>query len=399
MPRNGSGVFSLPAGTAAVSNTPITSAAYNSRMNDLEADANVARPITAGGTGAVSAPAALAAFCGFTSTATAAGITTLTAASTATQCFTGSLAQTVVLPDTTTLVAGWVYEIINSSTGVLTVNSSGGNVVATVASGTTASLRCILASGTTAASWSALNPIGAGRNHVYNPTGAVNQRDYVSGTATTAANQFTLDRWFVIVSGQNLTFTGTGAARVMTAPAGGVAQVIEGINIAGGTYVLNWTGAATCKVNGTTITKGEPFTLLANINATIAFYSGTFTEVKADKDARTPFVYRDIDTELYSCQRYFEVMLAQQAGMAFSVSNLTFGQRFRVGKRATPTMAATAHGSWVGNNSTGTVSATAFTANIDGYNTDHTGFTGSVVQGYAYVLRSYRHTADAELIA
>lgn len=54
MPRNGSGVYSKPAGTTAVENTVIESAKYNQTIDDLVADANAARPITAGGTGATS---------------------------------------------------------------------------------------------------------------------------------------------------------------------------------------------------------------------------------------------------------------------------------------------------------------------------------------------------------
>lgn len=50
--------YSLPAGTAAVSNTTANSAHTNSRFTDLEAAQNAARPIVAGGTGATSASAA-----------------------------------------------------------------------------------------------------------------------------------------------------------------------------------------------------------------------------------------------------------------------------------------------------------------------------------------------------
>lgn len=59
MPRDGSGVFSPPAGTTATSGTTIESAKYNAFVNDLVTDANTARPIVAGGTGATTAGAAL----------------------------------------------------------------------------------------------------------------------------------------------------------------------------------------------------------------------------------------------------------------------------------------------------------------------------------------------------
>ncbi|MGI8397809.1 hypothetical protein ACRYWZ_15660 [Agrobacterium deltaense] len=51
MPRNGSGVYSKPAGTTAVPNTTIESAKFNQVVDDLVQDANFARPVNAGGTG------------------------------------------------------------------------------------------------------------------------------------------------------------------------------------------------------------------------------------------------------------------------------------------------------------------------------------------------------------
>lgn len=59
MARDGSGAYSLPANTLAVSGDPISSTKFNSLVQDLESDANVDRPIAAGGTGASTAQAAL----------------------------------------------------------------------------------------------------------------------------------------------------------------------------------------------------------------------------------------------------------------------------------------------------------------------------------------------------
>lgn len=106
-----------------------------------------------GGTGTTSAPAANAALTGFTTTATSAGVTTLTAASSYYQLFTGTLSQTVVLPAVGTLALGWSFHICNNSTANLQVNSSGGNSVITVLPNTTAMVTCILVTGTSAASW------------------------------------------------------------------------------------------------------------------------------------------------------------------------------------------------------------------------------------------------------
>jgi len=58
MPRDGSNVYSPPTGTTAVSGDTISSSAYNSFIQDLTADLNAARPISAGGTGATTAATA-----------------------------------------------------------------------------------------------------------------------------------------------------------------------------------------------------------------------------------------------------------------------------------------------------------------------------------------------------
>jgi hypothetical protein len=55
MPRSGGGVYSAPVGTTAVTGTAIESAPYNALIADLVADANAARPVSAGGTGAANA--------------------------------------------------------------------------------------------------------------------------------------------------------------------------------------------------------------------------------------------------------------------------------------------------------------------------------------------------------
>ena len=82
MPRSG-GVYSKPAGTTAVPNTTITSASFNAVVDDLVTDANAARPIAAGGTGATNANAAMTNLGGVRSTGgtattlTFAGVTTI----------------------------------------------------------------------------------------------------------------------------------------------------------------------------------------------------------------------------------------------------------------------------------------------------------------------------------
>jgi hypothetical protein len=112
-------------------------------------------PLTNGGLGVTTAPAAAAVLMGFTTTATATGTTVFTNTSSQFQVFTGTLNQTITLPVTSTLGTGWSFHIANNSTGTLTVNSSGGNIVISIIAGVTAMVTCIGTTLTTAADWEA----------------------------------------------------------------------------------------------------------------------------------------------------------------------------------------------------------------------------------------------------
>ena len=118
---------------------------------------------------------------GYTTTATAAGTTTLTISSTQQQYFTGSTTQTVVLPVVSTLALGFTFKIVNKSTGVVTVQSSGANSILAMGAGTIAVFTCILITGTTAASWS----------YEYIAKGNVPDADY--GDITVTAGAWTID--------------------------------------------------------------------------------------------------------------------------------------------------------------------------------------------------------------
>lgn len=120
---------------------------------------------------------------GYQTIVSAAGTTVLTVASPYSSYVTGTTTQIFTLPVTSTLVLNRGFQIVNTSTGVVTINSSGGNLVATLAAGTSAIITCILTSGTTAASWSVIsNPVGASLA----PT--VQKFTSGSGTYTTPTN-------------------------------------------------------------------------------------------------------------------------------------------------------------------------------------------------------------------
>lgn len=112
----------------------------------------------------------------------------------------------------------------------------------------------------------------------------------------------------------------------------------------------------------------------------------------------TPFEHRPYGAELALCQRYYEVITGQLSGGAYNTVDIMFSGKFQISKRATPTMASLVNGSWVGSNTTGTITTMSFSAaTTDAYLCDATAFTGTVTQGYAYVLRSFTHSASAEL--
>ena len=111
-------------------------------------------PIANGGTGKTTDGAAIQALNSWLFVTSAAGTPTLPNTSPRTILVTGTLAQTIQLPDVTTLALGWTFNVASTTTGVVTVNSSGANQIGTASSSAiNTEYTCILATGTTAASW------------------------------------------------------------------------------------------------------------------------------------------------------------------------------------------------------------------------------------------------------
>lgn len=230
-------------------------------------------------------------------------------------------------------------------------------------------------------------PLSGLRNLIINGNFSVNQRAYASGTAVGAANTYTLDRWRVVTSGQNASYVTSGAGRLVTAPAGGFEQVIEGASIGGGTYVINWTGTATCTVNGTARAKGATFTLTAGSNATVRFSSGTVTEVQLEPgEVVTAFELRPAAVELMLCQRYFETGSGYGWGYAGSAGNHRCAYTpWKVTKRASPSVAT----SNVAYTNASGISAEFIDASKSGY------YLAAAAAGFFAV--SFDWTASAEL--
>jgi hypothetical protein len=244
------------------------------------------------------------------------------------------------------------------------------------------------------------------RNLIINGRGSINQRGYVSGAATTVANQYTLDRWRVVVSGQNLTFTSS----LMTAPAGGVEQVIEGSLNSGGDHVLNWVGTATATVNGVARTQGEVFSLTAGANVTVRFTGGSFINAQLERGTvRTAYEIRPPGIELMLCQRYWQQTYNQGVAPGTitgvgAMVNISFNAGdfndmayviYPVQMRATPTV--TIYNTVTG--ATGSIRDEGGSANRTGTVVDATArSTRFAASGMtAGRVHSWHYTADAEL--
>lgn len=160
---------------------------------------------------------------GYTTTVTAGATTTLTVFSTYQQFFTGTTTQTVLMPVASTLILGQSYYIVNNSTGSITIESSGGNLIQTMVSGTFAILTCILTSGTTAASWNveyvfnggtgSVNPSTQNNLGYYATTGATISGLATANSASLVTSSAGAPSWLTLTSGQ-IIIGSTGATPV-----------------------------------------------------------------------------------------------------------------------------------------------------------------------------------------
>lgn len=218
--------------------------------------------IANGGTGATTANAAMTNLMGFTSTVTAAGTTTLTNTSSYYQLFTGSTTQTVVLPVTSTLQTGWTFHICNNSTGTVTVNSSGGNLVISVIPGVTVMCTCIGTTLTTAADWEAgytdfSTATGSGAVvlstlasvSTLTATGLLN----FTGTTITNSNFHTTQTSGVMIIGGT---SGTGSITLGRSTVSQQTDIQAGATASGSTKTINF-GTSGLSGSTTTITIGS----------------------------------------------------------------------------------------------------------------------------------------------
>lgn len=161
------------------------------------------------------------------------------------------------------------------------------------------------------------------RNRIINGNFAVNQRA-VSGTVTLAAGIYGHDRWKAGASGCTYTFTTSGLDTTITISAGSLVQVIEGLNVEGGTYTMSWSGTAQGKINGGAFaaTGVQATGVTAGTNLTVELNVGSISKVQVEPNSTaSQFERRPYSSELLACQRYYQTSYqAQAAGTASAAS-------------------------------------------------------------------------------
>lgn len=187
-------------------------------------------------------------------------------------------------------------------------------------------------------------PIAGFRNAIINGNFNINQRGYVSGAATTVG-QYTLDRW-AVTNTTGLIFTTSQNKTTVTIPAGQtIKQVIEGVNLQTGKYVLSWKGTAQGRVNGGSYGSSGLVVVdvVGGVNTTIEFNSGMVTDVQFEpgRISMLPEI-RPQGSEFRLCQRYYQIFRISVSGPVYVGRHASLA--FPVQMRATPVVTRT--GNW-----------------------------------------------------
>jgi hypothetical protein len=198
-----------------------------------------------------------------------------------------------------------------------------------------------------------------GRNKIIDGGFTINQRAYVSALAL-GAGVYGHDRWKAGASGVAYSFTQLASPTTITIAASkSLIQVVENVNVEGGTYTLSWSGIATGRVTINSATPSgnfavSPITVTGQTAGTtmsveftganavgtsaVATNTGTLSTVQLEFGTQpTPFEFRSYPHELALCQRYCELMGVGYAGVAFSTTQAALATAFKSVKQATPT--------------------------------------------------------------
>jgi hypothetical protein len=170
---------------------------------------------------------------------------------------------------------------------------------------------------------------------------SVNQRGYVSGTAL-AAGIYGHDRWKAGAGGCTYTFSASsGPSTTITITAGTLQQIIEGASLVGGNYMLSWIGTAQGRVGGGSYAASPVAVsgIVAGANTTVEFNAGTLSQVKFEVGTvATAWAANSARYDLANCQRFYQTGTFGLQGFAASTAmTVAYTQPLQVAMRALPT--------------------------------------------------------------
>jgi hypothetical protein len=186
----------------------------------------------------------------------------------------------------------------------------------------------------------AVNAMGF-KNRLINGQLLINQRG-VTGSVVLTAGSYGHDRFKAGASGCSYTFSTTANVTTITISAGSLMQVIEGLNLESGTYVLSWAGTAQGRIGGGTYGTTGTVTgsVVGGTNTTVEFNTGTLSLPQFEKGSTaTSFDYRAYADEERMCQRYLpfikltgsdSVCVGYVANSTSAIGMVTFGVAPRV---------------------------------------------------------------------
>ena len=303
-----------------------------------------------------------------------------------------------------TTLSNAINGIGNGTVGLTTITSPAATALTIQSAGTTA-LTIDTSQNVTAVGTLAMGS-SFKRNILINGNYLINQRGYVSGTAT-ASGTYMHDRWKSTTTNSNYTFTQGTPDTTITIAAGTIAQIVETVNVAGGVYTLSWTGTATARIaiNGGTTSgsyAASPITTssaTAGQTITVEFSTGTLGKVQLEPGTiATPYERQIYSDQLAQCQRYYYKLKAATAftnggvGRAYSTTNCQAFMALPVSMRGAPTGSYSALADW---NDSGGGTPSAMDP-VSQYSADYRwmtiNLTGTYVSGQAIALNANNNT-------
>tara|TARA_R110000772_G_scaffold170373_2_gene282263 strand:- start:2244 stop:3182 length:939 start_codon:yes stop_codon:yes gene_type:complete len=181
------------------------------------------------------------------------------------------------------------------------------------------------------------------KNLLINGNFPINQ-EAVSGTVTLGAGVYGHDMFKGGASGCTYTFATSANVTTLTISAGSLIQVVEGLSLFTGTYVLSFDGTAQGKIGaGSFADSGVTGSITGGTNTNIEFNAGTLSKVQLEKSSiKTNFEELSIGDTFLLCERYFKILFPVVASETISTNGALFVTSISFTRmRAAPTVTET----------------------------------------------------------